>query len=539
MIWKLLAPGETGHVNPWVIAWTVMLATFMEVLDTSVANVSLPHIAGSLSAGVDESTWVLTSYLVANAIILPVTGWLSVAVGRKRFYMLCVLIFTVSSFLCGSAGSLGELIFYRVLQGMGGGGLQPVSQAILVESFPREKQGQAMAFYGVGVVFAPIIGPTLGGWITDNYSWRWIFFINIPVGLLSILLTKLLIFDPEHIRKVKAGRGDYIGFGLLAVGLGFLQIVLDKGQREDWFQSEWIGTLAIIAAVALILFVVWELGRKNPIVDLTLFKDRNYASGAFLMFVLGVVLYGSIVLLPIYAQTLMGYTATLSGLVLSPGGVATLLTMPIIGVLSGRVDARWMIIYGLVVNGYSLHMMTAFNTQIDFNTMMWPRIVQGLGLGALFIPINVVALSYLPRERVGMATGIINLLRNLGGSFGIAMVTTVLARRTQFHQSILMTHVNAYDAETQEAMTGMWTALWQAGSNVVEAQSQAHSLLYGLVQQQSAMLGFIDTFWLQMLIMFVVIPLVFVIKRTKTTGGVTRSARHTPSASQALQSEAD
>jgi DHA2 family multidrug resistance protein len=515
MIRKLFTSPQPRHVNPWVIAWTVMLATFMEVLDTSVANVSLPHIAGSLSAGVDESTWVLTSYLVSNAIILPITGWLSIAIGRKRFYMLCVSLFTVSSFLCGSATSLGELIFFRVLQGLGGGGLQPVSQAILVESFPRDKQGVAMAFYGVGVIFAPIIGPTLGGWITDNYTWRWIFYINIPVGALSLLLTRLLIFDPTHIREAKAGRGDYIGFGLLAVGLGFLQIVLDKGQREDWFESAWIGKLAVASVVALVLFVIWELRQEHPIVDLKLFKDRSYSSACSLMFILGVVLYGSIVLLPIYVQTLMGYTATLSGLLLSPGGVATLLTMPLIGKLSGRVDVRWMIIYGLLVNAYSLYMMSWFNTQVDFNTIMWPRIVQGLGLGALFIPINVAALAHLPKERVGKATGLINLVRNLGGSFGIAMVTTALAQRTQFHQSVLVSHITPYSPRAQEMLSGAGTALWQAGSNMVLAKTQAAGLVYGVVQQQSAMMAFVDCFWLQMLVMLGVIPLVFIIQKAR------------------------
>lgn len=514
MIRKLLAQAESRAVNPWVIAWTVMLATFMEVLDTSVANVSLPQIAGSLSAGVDESTWVLTSYLVSNAIILPVTGWLSIALGRKRFYMGCVFLFTASSFLCGSATSLGQLIFFRVLQGLGGGGLQPVSQAILVESFPPQKQGMAMAFYGIGVVFAPIIGPTLGGWITDNYSWRWIFYINIPVGVLSLVLTQLLIFDPPHIRQAKSGPIDYIGFGLLALGLGFLQVILDKGQREDWFESEWIGKLAIISAVALILFVVWEVRSLHPIVDLTLFKDRSYATASLLIFILGFVLYGSIVLLPLYTQSLMGYNATLSGLALSPGGIATLLTLPLVGRLTNRVGVRPMIIYGLLVNAYSLYMMSWFNTLVDFYIIMWPRVVQGLGLGALFIPINVAALSHLPKERVGMATGMINLLRNLGGSFGIAMVTTVLAQRTQFHHSVLVTHVSPYSPIAQQMLSSASAALTQAASNPIDAHTQAQALLYGVVQQQSAMMAYIDCFWLQMLIMLAVIPLVFMIRKS-------------------------
>ncbi len=344
---------QHGEVNPWLIALTVMLATFLEVLDTSVANVALPHIAGDLSAGVDESTWVLTSYLVSNAIVLPLTGWLSSLFGRKRFFMVCVAIFTVCSFLCGIAPTLGMLVVFRILQGAGGGALQPISQAILVESFPKEKQGMAMAIYGMGVVVAPVVGPTLGGWITDNYTWRWIFFINIPVGVLSLVLTALLIYDPPYLvrRSLRGLRIDYMGLGLLSVGLGFLQVVLDKGEREDWFGSNFIIGCTIVAAVGLIGALVWELTREDPIVDFRMLKERNFFLATFTMFMLGFVLYGSTVLLPLMLQTLMGYTALLSGLVLSPGSIFTIMALPIVGRLTQKVEARWIVAFGLGITG--------------------------------------------------------------------------------------------------------------------------------------------------------------------------------------------
>src|SRR5579883_2566663 len=347
-------------VNPWIIAMTVMLATFMEVLDTSVANVALPHIAGNLSAGLDESTWVLTSYLVSNAIILPMGGWFSMIFGRKRFYMLCVGLFTVASLLCGVAPTLGALIVFRVLQGLGGGALQPMSQAILVESFPREKHGMAMAVYGMGVVLAPIVGPTLGGWLTDNYSWRWIFFINLPVGLLSLVLTAWLVHDPPYlVRKAFAGiKIDYAGFGLLALGLGALEVVLDEGQREDWFSSHFIVTFAIICVVSLIAVVFWELRHPHPVIDFRILKERNYMLSTVAMLILGFVLYGSTALLPLFLQNMLGYTALLSGLVLSPGGIAVIVCMPLVGILLKRYQPRWLVIFGVVACSAGLFMMS-------------------------------------------------------------------------------------------------------------------------------------------------------------------------------------
>jgi DHA2 family multidrug resistance protein len=511
-----------GETHPWVIAFTVMLATFMEVLDTSIANVALPHIAGNLSAGVDESTWVLTSYLVSNAIVLPLTGWFSTLFGRKRFYMGCVAIFTISSFLCGLAPSLGLLVLFRILQGVGGGGLQPVSQAILVESFPRSKQGMAMAMYGMGVVLAPIIGPTLGGWITDNYTWRWIFFINIPVGALSIFLTTLLISDPPYLvrRSFKQGlRIDFIGLGLLSVGLGFLQVVLDKGEREDWFGSEFIIWCSVVTAVALVAAIIWELFQRDPVVELHLFKDRNFTLATFTMFMLGVVLYGSTVLLPIFLQTLMGYTAELSGWVLSPGGFLVLLALPIVGRLLTQIEARWLVAVGLTIVGLGLYQMSHFNLDISLGIAMKTWAYSRLGMAFLFVPINVMAFYFIPIERINNATGLLNLARNIGGSVGISFVTTLLARRAQFHQQILVSHLTPLDQGYQRALQGASQALQSAGSSAALAMSQAHGLIYGNVIRHSNMLAFVDNFWLMGIVCLLLIPVMFLMKRAKPHRG--------------------
>jgi DHA2 family multidrug resistance protein len=498
-----------------------MLAVFMEVLDTSVANVALPHIAGNLSAGVDESTWVLTSYLVSNAIVLPLTGWFSTLFGRKRFYMTCVALFTVSSMLCGLAPSLAWLVFFRIVQGAGGGALQPISQAILLESFPKEKQGMAMAIFGMGVVMAPIIGPTLGGWLTDSYSWRWIFLINIPVGVISLILTFFLIFDPHFlVRKgFKSGvRIDFIGLGLLSVGLGFLQVVLDKGQREDWFESHFIIVCALVAGVGLVAALIWELTRQDPIVDFRLLKDRNFFLATVTMFVLGFVLYGSTALLPIFLQTLLGYTALLSGLVLSPGGFIVVIMLPIVGRLLTRIEARWLVVFGVVIVAASLFHMATFNLDIDFGTAMMARIYQSAGMAFLFVPINVMAFYFIPKEKFNNATGIINLARNIGGSFGIANVMTLLARRTQFHQGVLVGHMTPFDAAYQAMVNGAARILHAAGSSLPDAQAQALGMAYGLLQRHAGMLAFVDDFWLMGLTFLALIPLMFLMKKSRPQG---------------------
>jgi len=505
-------------VSPWIIAFTVMLSTFMEVLDTSIANVALPHIAGSLSSGVDESTWVLTSYLVSNAIVLPLTGWFSRLFGRKRFYMACVFTFIISSFLCGIAPSLPLLVLFRVLQGAGGGGLQPVSQAILVESFPREKQGMAMAVYGMGVVVAPIIGPTLGGWITDNYSWRWIFFINIPIGLLSIFLTSALIHDPPHLAGEKNGerlRIDYIGLGLLSVGLGFLQVVLDKGQRDDWFGSNFIVWCSVAAAIGLVGAVVWELRQKNPVIELHLFKDRNYAAATFTMFALGIILYGTTVMLPVLLQTLMGYTAQLSGFVLSPGAIVTLVMLPAVGWLLVRFHARWLVIVGLTILSIGMFQLAKLNLETDFLTFVLIWTISRGALAFLFVPINVTAFAFVPKERMNNATGLINLARNIGGSVGISLVTTMQARLTQRHQTNLVGHLSPLNPRYMEALHGAAAALRSHGSDAAKALQQAQELLYYQLQRQSAMLAFIDVFWILGVMSLAMIPLMFIIKNAR------------------------
>jgi MFS transporter, DHA2 family, multidrug resistance protein len=518
---KLIAPN--GEVNPYVIAVTVTLATFMEILDTSIANVSLVHIAGNLSAGVDESTWVLTSYLVSNAIVLPLSGWFSSLIGRKRFYMLCVATFTASSFLCGLAPNLGMLVFCRILQGAGGGGLQPSEQAILTDTFPPAKRGMAFAIYGVAVVVAPTIGPWVGGWITDNFTWRWIFYINVPVGIISLLLTSALISDPPHMKRQNLREGlkiDYIGIGLLSLGLGSMQIILDKGQRDDWFGSNFIRIFAILMAVGLVAAVIWELRSKDPVVDLRMLRDRNFALSTVSMFFLGFVLYASTVMLPQFMQILLGYTAETSGQALMPGGLVIMACMPLVGVLVSKVEARWLIACGSVIVAASFVVMSRWNLQIDFWTAARGRMLQGMGLAFLFIPINVAAFAFVPKDKTNMGTGIINLARNIGASVGIATVTTLLDRRAQVHQNFLVEHVNVTNPAYQTMVSGMTHRLTTAGSSAAQAAAQSNGLVYGMIQRQSSLLAYVDNFWLLALIFLVLIPLMFLMKKSKPGGMV-------------------
>ena len=507
-------------VNPWFIALTVTLATFMEVLDTSIANVSLPHIAGGLAAGVDESTWILTSYLVSNAIVLPMSGWFSSQIGRKRFYMSCVAVFTISSFLCGLAPNLATLIFFRVLQGAGGGGLQPSEQSILADTFAPEKRGMAFAVYGMAVVVAPAIGPTLGGFITDNYSWRWIFYINVPIGIISILLTSRVIKDPPHLSGARRdGRItiDYIGLGLLAIGLGALQVVLDKGQREDWLESHMILDLGIISAAALIAVIFWEWHHKNPIIDLKLFRDRSFAIGNSMMFMLGFILLGTTLLLPLFTQTMLGYTAEKAGFALMPGGLVILASMPVVGFLLSRYDPRRVMIFGLGMLTGALFYMTHFNLYIDFQTAATARIIQGMGLACLFVPINTVAYSYLPPQKNNAASGLINLARNVGGSVGISFVTTMLARRQQFHRAQLSAHLNPANPHVQQMLQGASGALRAASGP--EATRQAYGLLQRMLERQSTMLSYIDNFHILAIVTMAMIPFVFLIRKPRRRGG--------------------
>jgi DHA2 family multidrug resistance protein len=524
------SPASAAHVNhqpdvsPWLISMVVMLSTFMEVLDTSIANVSLPHIAGSLAATIDESTWVLTSYLVANAIVLPLSGWFSNVFGRKRFYMTCVLLFAVSSFLCGLAWSLPMLILFRILQGLGGGGLQPSAQAILADAFPPEKRGMGFAVYAMAVVFAPAIGPTLGGWITDNYSWRWIFYINVPVGMLSILLTSRLIVDPpwiaERVRQLKGKLDiDYIGMGLLTLGLGCLQVVLDKGQEEDWFGSRFIVAASAIAAAALVAVVLRELTVKNPIVDLTLFKERNFLISNLLIFGLGFALFGSTVLVPEFLQTLMGYSATESGKVLSPAGFVIMALLPITGYLTDRVDPKKLIILGLLIAAAALWLTSHINLQVDYKTITLYRILQAIGLAFLFTPISTVCFSQIPQQKSNAASSLFNLSRNLGASFGIAAVTSLVARRTQVHHSELAAHVDASNPRLQAMLDGLSQRLAVAGADAHLAMLQAQKYLALTVDRQAAVMAFLDAFRMVSLYCLAMVPLCFFIKKVAPKKG--------------------
>src|SRR5579864_6099992 len=430
--------------NPWLIAVVVALAAFMEVLDTSIANVALPYMAGNLGASNDQSTWVLTSYLVSNAIILPMTGWLAGAFGRKRFFMTCLGIFTVSSLLCGFAPSLGFLLLFRVLQGAGGGGLQPMAQAILADTFPPEKRGLAFALYGITAIMAPTIGPTLGGWITFNYSWRWIFFINLPVGALTWLLVRRFVEDPPYLRKLKSAgvKLDYIGIALLTLGIGSLQVLLDKGQEDDWFGSRFITTLVIVATVCLISLVIWEWFEKSPIIDVRMFKSFNFASANLMTFMLGILLFSALVLMPQFLQTLVGYTSQLAGFALSAGGLVLLFETPIVGQLTTKIPARYLIAFGWLALSVAMYYSTQrIDLQIGFKAATLLRITQVIGLGFLFVPITLVAYIGIAPEKNNAVAGIVNFMRNMGSSVGTSLVTTLIARRSQFHQARLVEHV--------------------------------------------------------------------------------------------------
>jgi DHA2 family multidrug resistance protein len=510
---------EQRHVNPWIIAISVMFATFMEVLDTTVVNVSLPHIAGSLSVTIDEATWALTSYLVANAIILPMTGWLASMFGRKRLLMLSVVGFTASSFLCGLAPTLSLLIMFRIMQGATGGALQPLSQAVLLEAFPPSDRGKAMGFWGLGIVVAPILGPVLGGWLTDSYSWRWVFYINIPVGIASIVMTKLFIFDPPYLRQENR-RIDYWGIGMLAVGIGALQIVLDKGQEEDWFSSHMITTLAIISAVTLIALIVYELRTDDPVVDLRVFKARSYAVGVFLMTVVGFVLYGSMVLLPIMLQTLLGYPPLQAGIAMAPRGIGSFFMMPLTGLMTGRFDPRKLLSTGLIVGGATLTWLSLLNLQAGYWDIFWPQLIQGVGMSLLFVPLTTVAMDPIPRERMGNATSLFNLMRNIGGSVGIATTGTMLARTQQSTTALLGANVTPYDTGSQSMLAQLQAAFMAAGADSVTATNRAYAAVFGMVQRQASMVAFVGIFQLMGFIFIALVPLVLLMKRPKGGGHV-------------------
>jgi DHA2 family multidrug resistance protein len=499
----------------YLVTIAVLSSAVMEVLDTSVVNVSLPHIAGSLSATTDEATWVLTSYLVANAIILPMSGWLANYFGRKRLLLTVVTGFTVSSLLCGVAPSLPMLILFRVLQGTTGGGLQPLSQAVLLEEYPPQERGKAMAFFGLGIVAAPILGPTLGGWITDTYSWRWVFYINLPIGIASLIMISMFLTDPPYMHRGSL-RADFWGFGMLAVGMGALQIMLDKGQEDDWFGSDFIVTLAITAAVLLIGFIIRELMIDQPIVHLELLKYRTFAAGIFFVTVLGFVLYGSLVLLPLFMQTLLGWTSATAGLWTSPRGIGTALCMPLVGYLLGKGwDGRWLLAFGFTIGGLSLLGFSHMNLQSGtWDILVW-QISQGLGMSFIFVPLTTLTMDPIPKRETGYATSLYSVTRNIGSSVGISFITTWLARRSQFNQSVLAAHVTPYDPAARGMLSQTQAMLMRSGTDPVTANRQATAMLYGAVQQQAAVLSFLSVFRMMGIVFLVIIPLILLLRKPK------------------------
>ena len=508
-------------INPWIIAISVMFGTFMEVLDTTVVNVSLPHIAGSLSASIDEATWALTSYLVANAIILPITGWLANYFGRKRLLMLSITGFTVASFLCGLAPTLPLLIVFRCIQGAAGGCLQPLSQAVLLEAFPPHERGKAMGFWGLGIVVAPILGPVLGGWLTDSYSWRWVFYINIPVGIASLLMTRAFIWDPPYIKRGSAGRIDTWGIGFLAVAIGALQVMLDKGEEEDWFSSRLIITLCILCIAFFIAFIAREWTAKEPVVKLSVFRDRTFSAGVILMTCVGFVLYGSMVLLPIWLQTLLGYPALQSGIALSPRGMGSFIAMPIVGALLSRGDPRKFLGAGLLISAWTMYEFSRLNLNAGYWDFFWPQFIQGISLGLLFVPLTTITMGMIRKEEMGNATSIFNLMRNIGGSFGIAGVTTLASRHQQIHLNYLSAHVNQYNPQTTGMLNNLQQMLQARGYSAVTAVRQSYIIMSGMLQRQAAILSYIDVFLILCGVFLGIFPLLFIMKRPpKSAAGV-------------------
>ena len=508
--------------NPWLIAVVVAMAAFMEVLDTSIANVALPYIAGNLGASNDQSTWVLTSYLVSNAIILPISGWLAGTLGRKRFFMACLSVFTVSSLLCGIAPSLGFLLLFRVLQGAGGGGLQPMAQAILADTFPPHQRGLAFALYGITAIMAPTIGPTLGGWITFNYSWRWIFFINLPVGMITWFLVRRFVEDPPYLAKLKAAgvKLDYIGIALLTLGIGALQVLLDKGQEDDWFGSRFITTLIITAAVCLTSLVIWEWFQKAPIIDVKMFKSFNFASASLMMFMLGILLFSSLVLMPQFLQTLVGYTSQLAGVALSAGGLVLLCEMPIMGKLTTKIQARYLIAFGWFSLSIAMYYSTIrIDLLISFSAAVWLRIAQVIGLGFLFVPITLAAYIGIAPEKNNSVAGIVNFMRNMGSSVGTSLVTTLIARRSQFHQQILVDYARPDNPNFQNSLNGLSQQIAHSGLGTHDAQAQAYARIYQTVQTQAASLSYIDTFMVLAIASAIMFFLSFLLKKNEPGGG--------------------
>jgi DHA2 family multidrug resistance protein len=502
------------QVNRWIVSISVVFATFMEVLDTTVVNVSLPHIGGTMSATVEEATWVLTSYLVANAIILPMTGWLARHFGRKRLLLFAVTGFTVSSFLCGLAPNLESLIIFRIFQGLSGGTMQPMSQAIMLEAFPPEDRGKAMAFWGLCIVVAPIFGPVIGGWLTDSFSWRWVFYINIPVGIVSFVMARLFVFDPPYLRR-ESSHVDYWGIGMLAVGMGSLQILLDKGELEDWFSSNTMVMLAIIATVGLVAFVAREMMASHPVVNLRILKNRTFATGVFMISVLGFVLYGSLVLLPILLQTLLGYPALEAGIAMAPRGIGSLIATPIIGALLGYIGARRALSFGVITGSITLFWLGALNLNAGYWDVFWPQIIQGLALGCMFVPLTTIAMDPIPREQTGNATSLFNMMRNIGGSCGIAFSATLLARDRQIYTNLLVQHVNPYSMQSRIVLNQLKSAAVAGGADAVSASQRSYGMIFGIIQRQASMMAFVNVFRIMAAIFLIIVPFIWIAKQPR------------------------
>jgi DHA2 family multidrug resistance protein len=510
-------PQQVWHPrhNPWLITLTVMMAVFMEVLDTSIANIALPHIAGSLSATPEEATWVLTSYLVANAIVLPMTGWLGNYFGRKRVLLSCIMMFTTASVLCGLAWSLPTLVLARIFQGIGGGAMVPIAQAIMLESFPPQKRGVAMAAFAQGVVVAPILGPVIGGWITDSYSWRWIFYINVPVGILAVVMAKWVVEDPPYIKRNLQATIDFIGFGLLAVWLATMQIVLDKGQEADWFDADWVCWFTFVSVLAFFVFIWWEFRSDHPLVDLRVFKNRNFTVGLLLMTSLAGILYGTTASLPLFLQTLMGYPALQSGYALAPRGVAAFFATFVVGRLVGKIRMRWMLVFGFSMLAYSSWLLSHLNLQVSMNSVIWPSVINGVAISFIFVPLTTITMSQLGQAQIGNASGLYNLMRNLGGSLGIAFVTTMIARGAQTHQALMVGHLTPYDPAFVQRMAAAQTVLGHH-ADPVAARQQAYSAVYSLLDQQAHLWAFMDNFYMFSLLALGAIPLIFLFKRVSS-----------------------
>ena len=515
-----MTAAEEWHtrVNPWLIAASVVLATFMEVLDTTIVMVALPHIAGSMAATNSEATWTLTSYLVSNGIIVPMSGWLALRFGRKRLIMVCTALFVISSVICGMAPNLAVLIIARIFQGIGGGAMVPVAQAVLLEAFPPARRGMAMAMFGVVVVVAPIIGPTFGGFLTDNYSWRWAFYVNVPVGIVSLLMMGRFLEDPPWIKHGKAGRLDGVGFAFLVIWVGALQVVLDKGQDEDWFSSRFITRLTIITVIGLVAFIIRELCVEEPFADLRVFADRNFWAGTLTIFIVAGVLYASSTLLPQFLQTLLGYTAELSGWAITPRGMGALVAMPLVGYLMSSIDGRKMVLFGLTLMAVSNFMLGNLNLEIAMENFVIANIIQGFGMGFIWVPVMTLAVSTLKPEQMGNATGLFNLVRNVGGSIGISVAVTHLVRSAQAHQNILVGHLTPYDPAYQGVMAKLQAAFAQIAGGP-QAQPMAHGAIYGILLQQANLLAFVDTYRWMALAALLCVPGVLLMKKAIAHGG--------------------